>query len=351
MSVFDAPDFDRHEELHFFSDAAAGLKAIIAVHRKIPGLPAGGGIRMWPYESESAALGDVLRLSRAMTYKLALAGIRVGSAKSVIIGHPQRDKTPALLRAFGRAVESLKGQYFCAEDVGIGAHDLAVIREETRHVVGLPGQDPSPGTAHGIAVCIRAAVKHRLGRDRLDGVRVAVQGLGNVGYNLCRALHAQGARLFVSDIVPERVARAVSEFSAQSIALDDVLYLDVDVLAPCALGEVIDQDNVGRLRAPIICGGANNLLTRASVAHALTDRNVLFVPDHLSNSGGVITVAGHREGTPAADVHARIEQLYDTCLDFFTRAATQKVPTNDAINRYTEERIERIFGPKAGYAR
>jgi leucine dehydrogenase len=344
MGVFHAADFDNHQELHFFNDPPSGLKAIVAFHRRLPPGPAGGGIRMWPYPSESAALADVLRLSRAMTFKLAISGIRIGSAKSVIIGDPRADKTEGLLRAFGRAVESFGGRYFCAEDVGIYADDLAVIARETKHVVGLPGQDPSPGTAHGLVVCMRAAAMHRLGQDNLRGLRVAVQGLGDVGYNVCRLLHNDGATLLVSDIVPERVRRAVDEFGATPVDASVVHSLDADIFAPCALGEVINDQSIEQIRAPIICGGANNLLAEPRHGEALAARSILFVPDHLSNSGGVITVAAMRSGQTLAEAAEKIDALYGTCLRFFREADQKNISTNAAINEFTQNIISEIYG-------
>lgn len=347
MSVFDAPDFDDHEEVHFLSDPASGLRAIIAVHRNLPPGPAGGGIRMWPYPNESAALADVLRLSRAMTFKLALADVRIGSAKSVVFGDPQKDKTESLLLAFGRAVESFGGRYFCAEDVGINAADLAVIRRETTHVVGIPGQDPSPGTAHGIAVCMRAAAMHQLGRDSLKGLKIAVQGLGDVGYNLCRLLHKEGAHLFVSDIVQSRVARATAEFGAVEVDPGGILFLEVDILSPCALGEVINAQTIDRLHASVICGGANNILSESALGETLASRRILFVPDYLSNSGGVITVAGTRAGQESSQTYERIENLYATCRRLFTKADDERMSTSVAIDRLTENLIEEIYGKRA----
>ncbi len=347
MSVFDARDFDDHEEVHFLSDPASGLRAIIAMHRKLPSIPSGGGIRMWPYPSEDAGLADVLRLSRAMTFKLALAGVRIGSAKSVIFGDPQKNKTDSLLLAFGRAVESFGGRYFCAEDVGISSNDLAVIRRETAHVVGLPGQDPSPGTAHGIVVCMRAAAMHRLGSESLSGLKIAVQGLGDVGYNLCRLLHKEGAQLYVSDIVQSRVARAAAEFGAVEVDPGEILYLGVDILSPCALGEVINAQTIDRLHASVICGGANNILSESALGETLASRRILFVPDYLSNSGGVISVAGTRTGEESSQTHAKIENLYATCLRLFTKADDERMSTSVALNRLTESLIEAIYGKRA----
>ncbi len=344
MSILQAPDYDDHEEVHFFHDPESGLKAFIAFHRRLGPAPSGGGIRMWPYVSEQEAIADVLRLSRAMTYKLAVSGIRIGSAKSVIIGDPRKDKSEALFRAFGRVVESFGGRYFCAEDVGIYAEDLAIIAKETDHVVGLPGQDPSPGTAKGILVCLRAAVAHRLKRDTLQGVSVAVQGLGDVGFNLCRLLHEAGARLVVSDIVPERVARAVAEFGATAVDPGDIMSADVDALAPCALGEVVNDETIDDIRATVICGGANNLLAEPRHGEILAARSILFVPDYLSNSGGVITVAAIRGGQFAADADPKIEALYDRCLEFFAEAERAGISTNTAIEKFADRLIEENYG-------
>jgi leucine dehydrogenase len=338
MTVFDAPDFDDHVEVHFFSDARAGLHAITAIHR-YNGSVAGGGVRMWPYPTHDAALADVLRLSAVMTSKLALAGIPAGSAKSVIIGDPAHGKSPELLRAFGRAVASLGGRYFCAEDVGIHAADLAIIREVTPHVVGLPGEDPSPSTGLGVFVAIREAVRHRLGRTDLEGLGVAVQGVGDVGFALCEHLHRAGARLVIAEVDPQRLQRAVDAFGAEVVRPDRVIDADVEVLAPCALGEVIDAPSVDRLRAAIICGGANNILADPSLALRLHQRHVLFVPDHLSNSGGVMAVAAAREGWPAERLAARVQGLAQTCAQVFREAAAEGTPVADVVERLTRSRI------------
>ncbi|MET4808219.1 Glu/Leu/Phe/Val dehydrogenase dimerization domain-containing protein [Limibacillus sp. MBR-115] len=347
MSIFKAVDFDGHEELHFFNDQESGLKAIIAFHRRLPAAPSGGGIRMWPYPSEEAAVADALRLSRAMTYKLAVSGIRIGSAKSVIIGDPRKDKTEALLRAFGRVVESFGGRYFCAEDIGIVAEDLTFIAQETTHVVGLPGQDPSPGTALGILVCLRAAVTHRLGRDSLEGTSVAVQGLGDVGYNLCRLLRDAGAHLVVSDIVGERVVRAVTELGATAVDPEALLFQDVDVLAPCALGEVVNDLTIDKIRAKVICGGANNLLAEPRHGERLAERSILFVPDYLSNSGGVITVAAIRAGQASFDAERKIDALHSLCLNFFAEAERAGISANAGIARFTDRLILDIYGNRS----
>ena len=248
MPVFSQPDFDNHEQIIFGSDGESGLRCIIAIHSTRRG-PALGGCRMRAYASEDEAVRDALRLSRGMTYKAAIADLPFGGGKAVIIGDPRTQKTEALLRAFGRFLESLDGRYITAEDMGTTVADMDVVRRETRFARGFSdgSGNPSPATAFGVFNAIRAAVEHRLGRGDLRGVRVAAQGLGNVGYRLCDYLAAAGAQVFVTDLWDEPVRRAVQEFGAHAVAPDDIYDLDVDVFAPCALGAVINDDTLGRL--------------------------------------------------------------------------------------------------------
>jgi leucine dehydrogenase len=311
MEIFETREFDGHELVVFGHDAATGLKAIIAVHSTALG-PAAGGCRMWPYASTAAAVSDVLRLSRGMSYKNAMAGLKFGGGKAVIMGDARRDKSPELLQAFGRLVDSLGGRYITAEDVGTTIADMAHVARATRHVSGLgraPGEaggDPGPKTALGVYLGIRAAVKFKLGRADLNGVSLAIQGLGGVGYHLSRLLAADGARLLVADVHKVAVQRVCEEFKAQAVPVEEILTQDVDVLAPCALGAILDGRSIPRLRARIVAGAANNQLAQDQDGAALQAAGILYAPDYVINAGGIISVA-HR-GDPGAahrDLRAR----------------------------------------------
>ena len=339
MSVFAAKDFDDHEEVVFHAHPASGLKAIIAIHDTTLG-PALGGLRMWPYAFEDEALVDVLRLSRGMTYKAALAGLDLGGGKAVIIGDPGTRKTEALLRAFGRLVESLGGRYQTAEDVGTTVADMDVLRRETRfaHGVSDGSGNPSPATAFGVFSGIRAAVKHRLGRDDLVGLRVAVQGLGNVGLGLARYLTEAGARLSVADIDGARVRRAVDAFAAAPVATERIHAVPADVFAPCALGAVVNDATLPEIGAPIVAGAANNQLAEPRHGAALKERGILYAPDYVINAGGLIDIASEGQGADA--VLRRVGRIYETLLEVFARAARQGVPTSAVADRMAEERFK-----------
>jgi leucine dehydrogenase len=287
--MFDHLEFDGHEQVVFACDPAVGLRAIVALHSTALG-PAFGGCRMWAYASEADALTDVLRLSRGMTYKAAICELPLGGGKSVILGDPRRDKTRELLRALGRVVESLGGRYVIADDIGTTLDDLRVMREVTAHTAAATpsAQQPLAVTAYGVLMAIRAAARHRFGRDDLAGLKVAVQGLGNVGFPLCGHLYEAGAELVVSDLDPTRVASAESAFGARGVGTEVILEQEVDVFAPCALGASLNQGTIPRLRAKIVCGGANNQLAAAGDDARLAARGILYVPDYLANAGGVI---------------------------------------------------------------
>ncbi len=351
MSVFANDAFDGHEAVHFFTDAASGLRAVIAIHSTILG-PAAGGCRMWPFADDRMALTDVLRLSRGMSLKNAMADLPLGGGKAVIIGDPRRHKTPDLLMAFGRAVDSLGGRYVTAEDVGMSVADMQVIRLTTRHVCGLPaapgarlGGDPSPHTARGVFNGIRAAVRAKLGRDDLEGLRIAVQGLGHVGHALARLLHQAGARLVVADIDGAAVARAAEELGAETASPDEILFADVDVLAPCALGGVLNRDTIPRLRTPIVAGAANNQLLTDMDGTRLAERGILYAPDYVINAGGIIHVAAEYLDSLDADMAARkIEGIFDTLAEIFDRAARTGRPTNRIADEMALSRLK--AGPR-----
>ena len=344
MALFAHPEFDAHEAVSFCHDAASGLRAIIAVHNTRLGRGL-GGCRMWPYAGEDAALTDVLRLSRGMTYKAALAGLPQGGGKSVIIGDPRRDKTPELMRAMGRAIHRLNGAYIVAEDSGTSVADMRLIAEVTPHVGGLADAraqaagrsgDPSPATARGVYIGIQAAVRHGLQREDLRGLRVAVQGVGNVGYRLCRHLHEAGARLWVTDLHAPAVERCVAEFGATPVAMDAIHAQDVDVFAPCALGAVLDARTIPQLRARIVAGAANNQLAQAEHDMALMARGVLYAPDYCINAGGIIDI--HYEG-PAYDavvVEAHLQRIGRTLTEIFERSQREQRPTGAIANQMAE---------------
>ncbi len=349
MSVFEHPEFDAHEVVSYCHDARSGLRAIIAVHSTQLGKGL-GGCRMWPYRSEDEALTDVLRLSRGMTYKAALAGLPQGGGKSVIIGDPRKDKTPELMRAMGRAVERLNGAYVVAEDSGTGVADIRLMAEMTRHVGGLADAaaeaegrtgDPSPATAKGVFIGIVAAVRHRLHRDSLRGIRVAVQGLGNVGYRLCRQLHEAGAQLWVTDLHAPAVERCVREFGAVAVDMADIDALEVDVLAPCALGAVLNDASIARIRAKVVAGAANNQLARPEHDRALMERGILYAPDYCINAGGIIDIYYEGPGYDRAVVDAHLQRIGTTLTAIFERAQAERRPTGEIADRIAEERFRR----------
>ncbi len=341
MPVFENPAFDQHEWVSFVEDRATGLHAIIAIHSTVLG-PAGGGIRMYPYADSDHALHDVLRLSRAMTCKSALAGLPVGGGKSVIIGDPRKDKSEPLLEAFGRAVEALGGRYVCGEDVGTTPEDMVIVHRSTNFVTGLPGGtgDTSPMTGYGVYHAIRAAARQRLGREDLSGLTVAIQGAGNVGRYLMQHLSEAGAQIRVADLDEEATRRAAEDFGAEVVSPDVVLSLEADVLAPCALGAVLDDDSVPKIQAKIVCGGANNQLADDRHGEQLAERGILYVPDYVANAGGLLTGASEFMGMDEEQVRKRVEGIYDSCNRVFERAERDGVDPNVAAERLTREVIE-----------
>jgi leucine dehydrogenase len=341
MSVFEHVEFDGHEQVVFCHDSDSGLKAIIAIHNTNLG-PALGGCRMWPYASDEEALTDALRLSRGMTYKSALAGLTYGGGKSVIIGDPRRDKSEALFRAMGRFVDNIGGRYTVAEDVGISVPDVEVMARATRFVAGTSGAgagDPSPATAYGVFMGIKAAAKHQFGLDRLSGLRVAVQGVGHVGYYLCRHLAAEGAELLVADIAQDSLDRVVREFNAHVVAPEAIATSAVDIYAPCALGATLNDETLPKLQAKIVAGSANNQLAEARHGEALRKRGILYAPDYVINAGGVIVISHEGADYDESRAFAHVAQIHDTLLEIFRRAEAEKVATSTAADRLAEERF------------
>ena len=295
MTLFDSPAFEGHEGVHAFFDEKTGLKSIIAVHSTVRG-PAAGGCRMWAYPTADDALTDALKLSRAMSYKNAMADLDLGGGKSVIIGDARTQKTPALFEAFGAAIETLGGRYWTAEDVGVSPSDLMHARRRTRYVAGLEGHpaasgDPSPVTAEGVFRGVRLCVRRALNRD-LNGVTVAIQGVGHVGGYLAEKLHAAGAKLIIADVNREAIERVAAATGAQVVAPSAIFDVPADVFAPCAMGGAVNLDTLSRLQARIIAGGANNQLADAETGRMIFDKGLLYAPDYVINGGGIINVAG-----------------------------------------------------------
>jgi leucine dehydrogenase len=332
-----------HEQLVFWSDPELGYRGIIAIHDTTLG-PALGGTRLWKYETELDAVVDALRLARGMTYKAAVAGLDLGGGKSVILGNGDGADREMIFRAHGRAVESLKGRYITAEDVGTSVDDMEWIRMETEHVTGVHGGsgDPSPVTAYGTYHGIRAAAAFRYGEPSLRGRHVAVQGLGHVGYHLCENLHAEGARLTVSDIHAEKVERVVEAFGAAPVGADEILSVEADVFAPCALGGVLDDDTIPRLACDIVAGSANNQLADPDRhGRMVQERGILYAPDYVINAGGLINVYGELKGWRPERARRKAADIHTTLLRIFERAREGGLPTSEAADRVAEERLDR----------
>jgi len=345
MEIFDMREFDGHELVVFGNDARTGLRAIIAIHSTTLG-PAAGGCRMRPYATTAEAVADVLRLSRGMSYKNAMAGLALGGGKAVIMGDSRKAKTAELFEAFGRLVDSLGGRYVTAEDVGTTITDMSNVARATRYVAGLgtaPGRaggDPGPKTALGVHLGIKAAVKFRLGRSDLKGVKVAIQGLGGVGQHLCGLLAAEGAELFVADVQPAAVQRAQEQFKAHPVAVEEVLALDVDVLSPCALGAVLNSKSIPKLRARIVAGAANNQLAQDGDGAALQAAGILYAPDYVINAGGIISVSReYQGGASEAQVIADIQAIPARLTEIFERARRENRPTNQVADHMARERL------------
>ncbi|HMN70053.1 MAG TPA: Glu/Leu/Phe/Val dehydrogenase dimerization domain-containing protein [Bdellovibrionales bacterium] len=335
-----------HEQVVYCHDKDCGLKAIIAVHNTTLG-PALGGTRMWPYKSEEDALVDVLRLSKGMTYKASAAGLNLGGGKAVIIGDPKKDKTEALFRTFGAYVNSLNGKYITAEDVGTTVHDMAYVFMETPYVTGIPvsfggSGDPSPFTAHGVLMGIKAAVKEKLKTDSLKDVRVAVQGLGNVGYHLVEYLAKEGAVVTVADIDKDKVKRTAEKFGMNSVDPEAIVTSECDVFAPCALGAVINDQTISKLKCKIVAGGANNQLAEHRHGDALMELGILYAPDYVINAGGLMNVFVELEGYSRDRAFEKTNQVYDSLMQVFKISRTEHMATHRAADRLAEQRIKSI---------
>ncbi len=334
-----------HEQVVFCNDQASGLKAIIAVHNTVLG-PSLGGTRMWPYQNESEALRDVLRLSRGMTFKSAISGLNLGGGKAVIIGDPRKDKSEALMRRFGQFVDSLGGKYITAEDVGISTRDIEFVAEETEHIAGLPesrsgGGDPSPVTAYGVYMGMKAAAQKVYGSDSLNGKKVVVQGVGHVGYYLVQHLVQEGAEVTVSDIFEDKIKAVVDDFSVAVVSPEEIYDFPMDIYAPCALGATVNDETLSKLNCKIIAGAANNQLedeNRHSLA--LIEKGIVYAPDFLINAGGIINCYSEVIGYNREDAYRKTELIYEVTLDVLNAADKQKEGAHHVALQMAQKRID-----------
>ncbi len=348
MEIIPVPGYEKVVKV---SDEKTGLRAYIAIHNTCLG-PALGGIRIYPYASEEEALQDALRLSKGMTYKASAAGLGLGGGKSVIIADPKKNKTPELLMAFGEAVERLEGQYICAEDVGCTTEDVKVIRKSTKYVVGLPHEkssgDPGHFTAWGVFRGIQSASKKIFGTECLEGKKVAVQGLGNVGRNLVGYLFWAGAELVISDIDAALVAKYAKQYGATAVSPEEILKVECDIFAPCAMGGVLNEKTIPNFRCKAIAGAANNQLMRETDAKALRDRGILYAPDFVINAGGLLNVAIEIEpnGYSPVESHKRCHRIYDTLLAIYEIAEKNGESTHTSAVALGDNRIQLGIGKR-----
>ncbi len=347
VDLFEHLEKHDYEQLVFCQDRSSGLRAIIAIHDTTLG-PALGGARMWTYASEVEAIEDALRLARGMTYKNAAAGLNLGGGKAVIIGDPRKDKSEALFRAFGRYIQGLNGRYITAEDVGTTVSDMDMVREETDFVTGISPEfgssgNPSPVTAYGVYRGMKAAVKEVFGSDSLEGKVVAVQGIGNVAYALCRHLHEEGAKLIVTDINKEAVNRAVQEFNAAAVDPKDIYSVECDIYSPCALGATLNDITIPKLKAKVIAGSANNQLKDSKHGDMLHEKGIVYAPDYIINAGGVINVADELYGYNRDRAMRKVETvIYHNIEKVIAISKRDQIPTYKAADRIAEERINNI---------
>lgn len=348
MYLFEEMSLYDYEQVVFCQDKASGLKGIIAIHDTTLG-PALGGCRMWPYDSEEEALRDVLRLSKGMTYKNAAAGLNIGGGKSVIIGDPKTDKSEALFRAMGRYVESLNGRYIIAEDVGTTEQDMNNMYLETDFVTGSTARagssgNPSPKTALGVYYSMKRTAKEVFGTDSLEGKVISVQGVGNVAYELCRLIREDGGELIVTDINKEAVQRVVDNLGATAVGIDEIYGVEADIFSPCALGAILNDDTIPQLKVKAVCGSSNNQLADGKKhAKMLEERGILYAPDFIVNSGGVIAVADELTGYDEDRTITKVKNVYHQMGQIFTIAKEQKISTVEAANHLAEERINQMM--------
>ncbi|GIP61694.1 leucine dehydrogenase [Virgibacillus pantothenticus] len=353
MELFRYMEQDDYEQVVFCQDKNSGLKAIIVIHDTTLG-PALGGTRMWTYETEEAALEDALRLAKGMTYKNAAAGLNLGGGKTVIIGDPKTDKNPEMFRAFGRYIQGLNGRYITAEDVGTTVHDMDLIHMETDFVTGISPEsgssgNPSPVTGYGVYKGMKAAAKEAFGDDSLTGKTIAVQGVGNVAYALCEHLHKEGARLVVTDINQAAIQRAVDDFGAESVEPDAIYDVNCDIYAPCALGATINDETIPRIKAKVIAGSANNQLKESRHGDMIHKQGIIYAPDYVINSGGVINVADELQGYNYDRAMKKVETIYDSLQKVFAIAKRDHIPTYLAADRMAEERIKSEYRSRSQF--
>ncbi len=347
FSIFNSLQATEHEQVVICSDPDTGLRAIIAIHDTTLG-PALGGTRMWNYKSEEEALKDVLRLSRGMTYKAAISGLNLGGGKAVIIGDPHTDKNEPLFRAFGRFVDGLGGRYITAEDVGMDEKNMEWIFSETKYVTGIPKSmggsgNPSPVTAFGVYMGVKACAKKAYGSDSLEGKRIALQGAGHVASYFARHAAKEGASLIISDIYEEKANELAREVGGKVVEPDAIYGQDVDIFTPCALGGIINDDTMDQFKCDIIAGGANNVLDEEDRhGRMLMEKGIIYAPDYVINAGGLINVAGELEGYNEQRCHEKAAQIYDTILGILNYSEEHDIPTYEASNRLVEERLASV---------
>ncbi|MFB0494544.1 leucine dehydrogenase [Mucilaginibacter sp. OAE612] len=353
-SIFNQLDAFGHKKVVFCTDPDTHLKAIIAIHNTTLG-PAFGGVRMWAYKTEGDALNDVLRLAKSMTYKAAIAGLNLGGGYSVIIGDSRQDKNEALLRKFGRFIKNLNGEFIAAEDVGTNPRDMEYIKMETSHVTGAPENiggsgDPSPITALGVLMGIKACVREMYGSDSLTGKSVIVQGIGHVGENLVRLLRDENVKVYASDINEERVSQISKKYGAQPVSNNNIFDIDADIYAPCAMGGTVNDQTIAKLKCGIIAGSANNQLLDESVhGQMLLDKGVLFAPDYVINAGGIITGYSELMNFNKKRTLQLTENIYEATRNVLKLSKAENIPTISAANKIAEKRIEDIRKVKSSY--
>ena len=333
-----------HEQVLFCNDSITGLKAIIAIHNTVLG-PALGGTRMWAYSNEMEALNDVLRLSKGMTYKNSISGLNLGGGKAVIIGDARTMKSEALFRRFGKFVESLAGNYITAEDVGISPSDMNWVNMETNHVAGLPGKsgDPSPVTAYGVYMGMKACAKVQFGSDSLEGKTIAVQGVGHVGEYLVKHLAAEKANVVITDIHEETLKRVANQYGVKVVAPSEIYDVPMDIYAPCAMGATINDETLSRLKCSIISGAANNQLAiKQKPGLEVINRGIIYAPDYTINAGGVINCFSEVEGLSSEWAHTKAGEIYTTILNIIHRSKEANIPTYQIANKMAEERIAAV---------
>ena len=354
ISIFNQLSKFGHQKVVFCSDEDTGLKAIIAIHDTTLG-PALGGTRMWAYKSESEALDDVLRLSRAMTYKASITGLNLGGGKAVIIGDSRLGKSEALMRRFGRFIKNLNGSFITAEELGTNTKDMEYIRMETEYVTGVPESlggsgDPSPVTAKGVFMGIKACVKELFGTDSLAGKSVAVQGIGQVGENLVHLLREENAKVYVSDINEDRLSKVAKKYGAEAIDINRLMDLDIDIYAPCAFGATVNTETIDKLKCAIIAGSANNQLLDEQVhGRLLLEKGILYAPDYLINAGGLINCYSEIAGFSKKRTMQLAENIYEATRSVLKKSKAENIPTHEAANKIAEKRIEDIRKIKAAY--